>query len=115
MLLEQKFNLHVMLNADKEFLAQKAAPHRDFYNVRKASQCMREAGKGGGVVCPAFPRQASSTAGPGSGAKAAPHRGLYNVRKASQAAPARGRLGRSWGLPSAVLTRVCTAWSGGWC
>lgn len=35
MLLEQKFNLHVMLNADKEFLAQKTAPHRDFYNVRK--------------------------------------------------------------------------------
>lgn len=34
-LLEQKFNLHVMLNADKEFLAQKAAPHRDFYNIRK--------------------------------------------------------------------------------
>ncbi len=28
MLLEQKFNLHVMLNADKEFLAQKSAPHR---------------------------------------------------------------------------------------
>ena len=37
MLLEQKFNLHVMLNADKEFLAQKTAPHRDFYNVRKVS------------------------------------------------------------------------------
>ncbi len=35
-LLGQKFNLHVMMNADKEFLAQKAAPHRDFYNVRKA-------------------------------------------------------------------------------
>jgi AMP deaminase len=35
-LLEQKFNLHVMLNADKEYLAQKVAPHRDFYNVRKA-------------------------------------------------------------------------------
>ena len=35
LLLEQKFNLHVMMNADKEFLAQKAAPHRDFYNVRK--------------------------------------------------------------------------------
>eukprot|EP00967_Tisochrysis_lutea_P047315 scaffold57596_cov13-Tisochrysis_lutea.AAC.1 len=35
MLLEQKFNLHVMLNTDKEFLSQKAAPHRDFYNVRK--------------------------------------------------------------------------------
>ena len=38
MLLEQKFNLHVMLNADKEFLAQKTAPHRDFYNVRKVLQ-----------------------------------------------------------------------------
>jgi len=38
MLLEQKFNLHVMLNADKEFLAQKTAPHRDFYNVRKVIQ-----------------------------------------------------------------------------
>jgi AMP deaminase len=24
-----------MLNADREFLAQKSAPHRDFYNVRK--------------------------------------------------------------------------------
>lgn len=35
LLLEQKFNLHVQLNADKEFLAQKSAPHRDFYNVRK--------------------------------------------------------------------------------
>lgn len=35
LLLEQKFNLHMMLNADKEFLAQKTAPHRDFYNVRK--------------------------------------------------------------------------------
>ena len=34
-LLEQKFNLHVMMNADKEFLAQKSAPHRDFYNGRK--------------------------------------------------------------------------------
>lgn len=35
MLLEQKFNLHIMLNTDKESLSQKAAPHRDFYNVRK--------------------------------------------------------------------------------
>ena len=35
LLLEQRFNLHVMMNADKEFLAQKSAPHRDFYNVRK--------------------------------------------------------------------------------
>jgi len=48
MLLEQKFNLNAMLNADKEFLAQKAAPHRDFYNVRKVdthihhSACMHQ-------------------------------------------------------------------------
>lgn len=35
MLLEQKFNLHVMMNADREAAAQKSAPHRDFYNVRK--------------------------------------------------------------------------------
>lgn len=47
-LLEQKFNLHVMLNADREFLAQKSAPHRDFYNVRKVdthvhhSACMNQ-------------------------------------------------------------------------
>jgi len=31
----QKFNLHLMVNTDRELLAQKAAPHRDFYNVRK--------------------------------------------------------------------------------
>lgn len=37
-----------MLNADKEFLAQKSAPHRDFYNVRKVdthvhhSACMNQ-------------------------------------------------------------------------
>ncbi|KAK9824634.1 hypothetical protein WJX72_011865 [[Myrmecia] bisecta] len=48
LLLEQKFNLHVMLNADKEFLAQKSAPHRDFYNIRKVdthvhhSACMHQ-------------------------------------------------------------------------
>ncbi|KAH7553860.1 hypothetical protein JRO89_XS12G0068200 [Xanthoceras sorbifolium] len=48
LLLEQKFNLHLMLNADKEFLAQKSAPHRDFYNVRKVdthvhhSACMNQ-------------------------------------------------------------------------
>ncbi|CAA6654744.1 unnamed protein product [Spirodela intermedia] len=47
-LLEQKFNLHLMLNADAEFLAQKSAPHRDFYNVRKVdthvhhSACMNQ-------------------------------------------------------------------------
>ncbi|KAK9901310.1 hypothetical protein WJX75_005763 [Coccomyxa subellipsoidea] len=48
MLLEQKFRLHQQLNADKEFLAQKSAPHRDFYNVRKVdthvhhSACMHQ-------------------------------------------------------------------------
>eukprot|EP00892_Ulva_mutabilis_P012568 jgi/Ulvmu1/9684/UM055_0022.1 len=47
-LLEQKFNLHVMLNAEKERLAQKTAPHRDLYNVRKVdthvhhSACMHQ-------------------------------------------------------------------------
>ncbi|KAF6170403.1 hypothetical protein GIB67_014333 [Kingdonia uniflora] len=47
-LLEQKFNLHLMLNADREFLAQKSAPHRDLYNVRKVdthvhhSACMNQ-------------------------------------------------------------------------
>lgn len=48
MLTEQKFSLHVMLNSDAEFLAQKRAPHRDFYNVRKVdthvhhSACMNQ-------------------------------------------------------------------------
>ena len=48
LLTEQKFSLHVMLNADREFLAQKVAPHRDFYNVRKVdthvhhSACMNQ-------------------------------------------------------------------------
>lgn len=47
-LLEQRFSLHLMLNADREFLSQKAAPHRDFYNVRKVdthvhhSACMNQ-------------------------------------------------------------------------
>ena len=47
-LTEQKFSLHVMLNADREFLQQKEAPHRDFYNVRKVdthvhhSACMNQ-------------------------------------------------------------------------
>lgn len=37
-----------MLNAEREFLAQKSAPHRDFYNVRKVdthvhhSACMNQ-------------------------------------------------------------------------
>ncbi|KAK7386943.1 hypothetical protein VNO78_27333 [Psophocarpus tetragonolobus] len=46
--LEEKFRLHLLLNADKEFLAQKGAPHRDFYNIRKVdthihhSACMNQ-------------------------------------------------------------------------
>jgi hypothetical protein len=52
MLLEQKFNLHVMLNADKEFLAQKSAPHRDFYNVRKVRDAHFQTTKSSrGVQC----------------------------------------------------------------
>jgi hypothetical protein len=35
MLLEAKFKMYLLLNEDKEFLAQKINPHRDFYNVRK--------------------------------------------------------------------------------
>ncbi|OEL21941.1 AMP deaminase [Dichanthelium oligosanthes] len=44
----RKFKFHLMLNADREFLAQKTAPHRDFYNVRKVdthvhhSACMNQ-------------------------------------------------------------------------
>ncbi|KAK9168100.1 hypothetical protein Syun_000240 [Stephania yunnanensis] len=47
-LLKCRFNIHLMLNADREFLAQKSAPHRDFYNVRKVdthihhSACMNQ-------------------------------------------------------------------------
>ncbi|OVA12017.1 Adenosine/AMP deaminase domain [Macleaya cordata] len=47
-LLEEKFRLHMLVNADREFLAQKSAPHRDFYNVRKVdthihhSACMNQ-------------------------------------------------------------------------
>ncbi|KAL5270501.1 hypothetical protein ACHWQZ_G001277 [Mnemiopsis leidyi] len=33
--LESKFNLHILLNEQNETAAQKAVPHRDFYNVRK--------------------------------------------------------------------------------
>uniref|UniRef100_A0A2P2LRK0 AMP deaminase n=1 Tax=Rhizophora mucronata TaxID=61149 RepID=A0A2P2LRK0_RHIMU len=46
--LEEKFRLHLLVNADKEFLAQKSAPHRDFYNIRKVdthvhhSACMNQ-------------------------------------------------------------------------
>jgi AMP deaminase len=34
-LLEARFNLHVLLNGDKEVASQKRVPHRDFYNIRK--------------------------------------------------------------------------------
>lgn len=46
--LESRFNLHIMLNEQKELKAQKTVPHRDFYNVRKvdthvhASSCMNQ-------------------------------------------------------------------------
>ena len=33
--LESRFKLHMMLNEMRELRAQKAVPHRDFYNVRK--------------------------------------------------------------------------------
>ena len=33
--LTSKFQLHVLLNELRELAAQKAVPHRDFYNVRK--------------------------------------------------------------------------------
>lgn len=44
----QKFRLHLLVNGDREFLAQKSAPHRDFYNIRKVdthvhhSACMNQ-------------------------------------------------------------------------
>jgi len=47
-LLQEKFSLYQMLNAEKEFLAIKALCHRDFYNVRKVdnhvhhSACMNQ-------------------------------------------------------------------------
>ncbi|CAI5470424.1 unnamed protein product [Closterium sp. Yama58-4] len=47
-LLEQRYHLHLTLNADREFKAQKSAPHRDLYNVRKVdthvhhSACMNQ-------------------------------------------------------------------------
>ncbi|KAI9909297.1 hypothetical protein PsorP6_014897 [Peronosclerospora sorghi] len=47
-LLEARFNLHTLLNSERELVAQKAVPHRDFYNVRKVdthihhSACMNQ-------------------------------------------------------------------------
>jgi len=46
--LSSKFQLHLLLNELKELAAQKAVPHRDFYNVRKvdthihAASCMNQ-------------------------------------------------------------------------
>ncbi|KZV32253.1 putative AMP deaminase [Dorcoceras hygrometricum] len=46
--LEEKFRLHLLVTADREFVAQKSAPHRDFYNIRKVdthvhhSACMNQ-------------------------------------------------------------------------
>eukprot|EP00002_Diphylleia_rotans_P031545 TRINITY_DN6555_c0_g1_i6.p1 TRINITY_DN6555_c0_g1~~TRINITY_DN6555_c0_g1_i6.p1 ORF type:complete len:543 (-),score=102.52 TRINITY_DN6555_c0_g1_i6:112-1740(-) len=45
-ILEARFKLHLLLNADRELLEQKSSLHRDFYNVRKVdthvhhSSCM---------------------------------------------------------------------------
>ncbi len=36
--LSSKFQLHVLLNELRELAAQKAVPHRDFYNVRKVTK-----------------------------------------------------------------------------
>jgi AMP deaminase len=47
-ILQAKFNIHVLLNGDRETDAQKSVPHRDFYNVRKVdthvhhSACMNQ-------------------------------------------------------------------------
>ncbi|XP_015785478.1 AMP deaminase 2 isoform X2 [Tetranychus urticae] len=46
--LSSKFQLHVILNDKRELSAQKAVPHRDFYNIRKvdthvhAASCMNQ-------------------------------------------------------------------------
>lgn len=34
-LLQERFNMHIILNEDEERLSQIRVPHRDFYNVRK--------------------------------------------------------------------------------
>ena len=47
-LLEQRFEMHVLLNQEREAAAQRSVPHRDFYNVRKVdthvhhSACMNQ-------------------------------------------------------------------------
>ena len=47
-LLEQRFEMHALLNQEREAAAQRSVPHRDFYNVRKVdthvhhSACMNQ-------------------------------------------------------------------------
>ena len=47
-LLEQRFEIHLLLNGEREGAAQRSVPHRDFYNVRKVdthvhhSACMNQ-------------------------------------------------------------------------
>eukprot|EP00002_Diphylleia_rotans_P004983 TRINITY_DN1391_c0_g3_i6.p1 TRINITY_DN1391_c0_g3~~TRINITY_DN1391_c0_g3_i6.p1 ORF type:complete len:686 (+),score=142.14 TRINITY_DN1391_c0_g3_i6:82-2139(+) len=47
-ILDSKFQLHLLLNAERETAEQKSSPHRDFYNVRKVdnhvhhSSCMNQ-------------------------------------------------------------------------
>lgn len=38
--LSSKYQLHVLLNEVQELAAQKAVPHRDFYNIRKVREKM---------------------------------------------------------------------------
>ena len=44
--LEQRFNLHVLLNGWRELAAQKSVPHRDFYNVRKVDTHVHHSARG---------------------------------------------------------------------
>jgi hypothetical protein len=44
-LLHAMFNLHVLLNSERELEAQKCVPHRDFYNVRKCDTHVHHSGK----------------------------------------------------------------------
>ena len=40
--LQSKFQLHVLLNELRELAAQKAVPHRDFYNCRKVTEIVEQ-------------------------------------------------------------------------
>ena len=48
--LQSKYQLHVLLNELRELAAQKAVPHRDFYNCRKVSW-IEEQGLGCDSIC----------------------------------------------------------------